>query len=94
MIQDKTTIAFEANPTIASVAFGLALGYMPKMFKELESASNEGFAVTPEKQEEIMAVLEAAFQKANEVVGTKEGIRKDPEFMAQVEELFGEPLVI
>lgn len=40
MIQDKKTIAFEANPTTASIAFGLAMGLIPQMFQHMEESSN------------------------------------------------------
>ena len=86
MIQDKKTIAFEANPTTASVAFGLALGFMPRMFQELE---RPGLAMQEEKKEEIKSILLIAFRTSNVVAGTREAMLKDKKFMAEMEKMFG-----
>lgn len=90
MIQDKKTIAFEANPTTASIAFGLAMGLIPQMFQHMEESSNGVLTFPKEKQEEIFEVLQTAFRQANIVAGTREAMLKDKKFMAEMEEIFGE----
>lgn len=90
MTKDKKTIAIEANPTTACVAFGLAMGLLPQFFEKMEADTN-GLAVFPEdKKKELIDVITAAFREANIVAGTKEAMLKDKEFMAEMEEMFGE----
>ena len=90
MTKDKKTIAIEANPTTACVAFGLAMGLLPQFFENMEADTN-GLAAFPEdKKKELIDVITAAFREANIVAGTKEAMLKDKEFMAEMEEMFGE----
>lgn len=90
MNQDKKTIAIEANPTTACVAFGLAMGTLPQFFQKMEAESDGMVSFPKEKQQEIFDVLHHAFRQANIVAGTREKILKDKKFMAEMEEMLGE----
>ena len=90
MTHDKKTIAIEANPTTACVAFGLAMGLLPQFFQKMEADTN-GLASFPiAKQKEIIDVLHSAFRQANIVAETREAMLKDKKFMAEMEEIIGE----